>query len=219
MRFLVEYVSFRVGKNEFLKTSAKTCFWSKLSEFFNISERHFFFLNSLPPLGSHRYHASTPNDLRHRRSWKHHKSLPILPRILPSPVPHQLDLAILLRRILRQYRRCCRMRANRSLHRLLLPLHHQSIGWTKTQFTHHPERLDRTFKKIWKNLNQWKFMEMSRKIRVYLVYPQKILDFQHLFNNQWWKKNKTRITWWNRYFFRWQKISQFVHIYHRIQVK
>lgn len=69
------------------------------------------------------------------------------------------------------------MRANRSLHRLLLPLHHQSIGWTKTQFTHHPERLDRTFKKIWKNLNQWKFMEMSRKIRVYLVHPKKIWTF------------------------------------------
>ena len=64
--------------------------------------------------------ASALHDQQDRRGGDHHHPLPIFPGTLPSPLPHQLDMALLLRGILRHDRYRCWGGADYSVLRLLL---------------------------------------------------------------------------------------------------
>lgn len=77
----------------------------------------------LPGVSGHP--AAALHDQQDRGGGDHHHPLPVLPGPLPSPVPRQLDLALLLRGLLRPHRRGGRRRPDHPVLRLLLPVHHE----------------------------------------------------------------------------------------------
>lgn len=79
------------------------------------------------------YPSSAVHDQQDRGSGDHHHPLPVLPGPLPRPLSRQLDLALLLRGLLRPH--CCGGRScpDYSILRLLLPVHNKSTQGKETQ--------------------------------------------------------------------------------------
>lgn len=85
----------------------------------------------LPGVSGHP--AAALHDQQDRGGGDHHHPLPVLPGPLPRPVPRQLDLALLLRGLLRPHRRGGRRRPDHPVLRLLLLVHHESSQGKEAQ--------------------------------------------------------------------------------------